>query len=256
MSRFLSVSALAACALLGLTACSGGEEEAAPAPSSAAAPSSSASSAPDSAPSASSSAAPTGSGSEELTAVLETVSAPDGTPLTVVPADQLDSVMQQGLQALEGVTVTPAECDALLDNAMNTPEGAKYAVGIALAPDGLSTTSVTIVELDGAEDEVRTRQAEAQALAETCSTYRIEAQGQTVTAESAQVETVNDGAVSQGATGVITLPTGQKQNTTTVSAARGSISVTAMSQTVDSPSAEVSVLEDLVDQVLAAADQE
>lgn len=249
MSRLLCVSALAAGALLTLTACGGGEEEAAPASS--ATPESASASASESA-----SATPTGSGSEELSAVLETISAPDGTPLTVVPPDQLDSVMQQGMQLLEGATVTPTECNALLDSAMETPEGARYAVGIAVAPDGLTTTSVTIVELDGAEDQMRSKQEDVQALAETCSTYQIEVQGETVSAESAQVETANEGAVSQGATGVITLPTGQKQNTTTVSAARGAISVTAVNQTVDSPSAEMAVLEDLVDQVLAANDQE
>lgn len=267
MSRVLSLSALAAGALLALTACGGGEEEAAPATSSAAAEAATASPEASSSPSSSSSSSssseaataapsgPAGSGSEELTAVLETISAPDGTPLTVVPADQLGSVMQQGLQALEGVTVTPAECDVLLDSALQTPEGAQYAVGIAISPDAASSTSVTIVELDGAEDLVRSQQEDAEALAASCSTYQLELMGQTFSAESAQVETVNEGAVSRGATGTVTLPTGQKQNTTTVSAARGSISVTAASQATDAPSADVAVLEDLVDQVLAAADQ-
>lgn len=102
----------------------------------------------------------------------------------------------------------------------------------------------------------RSRQGDAQARAETCSTYQVELQGETASGESTVVETTNEDAISMGARGVLTLPTGQKQNTTTVSAARGSISVAVISQSVDSPTADIAVLEGLVDQVLAAADQE
>ncbi|WP_394250965.1 hypothetical protein [Arthrobacter pityocampae] len=187
--------------------------------------------------------------------MLATIAMPDGTPLTIVPPEQIDAMAQQGLQSIEGVVVTPEECGAVFEAAAQMPEGTRYAVGAAMNPTNQSTTIITLTELDGAEELMRSQQGDAEARAETCSTYQVELQGETATGESTVLETTNDGAISMGARGALTLPTGQKQNTTTVSAARRSISVTAISQSVDSPAADIAILEGLVDQVLAAADQ-
>ncbi len=187
--------------------------------------------------------------------MLATISMPDGIPLTIVPAEQLAALSQQGLQSIEGVVVTPEECGAVLEAAAHMPEGTRYAVGAAVNPTDQSTTIITITQLDGAEELIKSQQGDAETRAGICSTYQVELQGETATGESTVVETTTEGAISMGARGVLTLPTGQKQNTTTVSAARGSISVAVISQSVDSPTADITVLEDLVDQVLAAADQ-
>jgi hypothetical protein len=258
MSRVLSSIPLAIAALTTMTACSGGDGGTPPSSSAAAestqAPARApASPAPADTPAESTPAAAGAPSEQDLAAILAGITAPDGAPLTVVPAGELASLTEQGLQALEGVTVTPAECNVFSESSLAMPEGAVYAVGVALSADGLTSTSVTLMSLDGAEDQARSKLEAARTLAGRCSTYQLEVQGVTVTAETTMVETTNEGAVSQGAVGLITLPTGQEQHTSSVSASRDTISVTVMNQTSDSPSASPAVLEQVVDEVLTAA---
>ncbi|KNC19486.1 hypothetical protein AC792_06495 [Arthrobacter sp. RIT-PI-e] len=260
MSRSSSLSVLAFGTFLLLTACSGGDEpatdaESAPASASAEA-SAEASTESGSTPSAEAEAGTGTYTDEELAALLTSITAPDGSALTVVPASQLDPLMDQGMQALDGVAVTPAECDVFNETSLAPPEGATYAVGVALSADGAPETTVTVVSVEGAEDLMRTQAEESTELLETCSSYEMEVEGVTLTAQTELIDTTTEGNESQGARSTITLPTGETLRTTTISAASGDFTVTAMNQQAGAEGASVDgELEQLVNDVLAAADQ-
>lgn len=246
MSRVLFRPALTGSLLLALTAC-GGPSAAEPSPTI---------SAPEAAVTASPAPAAADPGSysgEDLAEILGTISTHDGTPLTVVPPGQVTAALGQASQLMDGVTITPAECNVLPQDFATLVEDAELAIGVAPAPDGLSSVSVSLAVADGAEDRLTENAEKELALVSTCSTYTIGMQGVTVEGTMESVETTMEDATSFAVRTTVELPDGQQQDSTTVTAARGDLTVAATSQATGSPSASPAVLEQLVGRVLEAA---
>ncbi|WP_043442137.1 hypothetical protein [Arthrobacter sp. L77] len=249
MSRVLFRPVLAGSILLALTACGGGGTPSGePAPTAGSV---------ETAPAASSSPAEVDPGtysSEDLAEILATITTPDGSPLTIVPPDQVSAALGQATLLMDGVTITPSECDVVPQDFAKLAGDAETAIGVAPAADGLSAVSASIAVADGVEDRLAENAEKELALVSTCSTYQIEMQGVIVRGTMESAGTGMEGSTSFGIRNSIVLPDGQQQNNTTVTAARGDLLVTVTSQVTGSPSASSAVLEQLAGRVLAAAE--
>ncbi len=154
---------------------------------------------------------------------------------------------------MDGVTITPAGCNVLPQDFATLVEDAEPAIGVAPAPDGLSSVPVSLAVAEGAEDRPTEKAEKELALVSTCSTYTIGMQAVAVEGTMESVETTMEEATSFAVRSTVELPDGQQQDSTTVTAARGDLTVTATSQATGSPSASPAVLEQPAGRVLEAA---
>lgn len=269
MPRFAPITGLSLAALVVLTACStstdAGEATAsAPASASSAEPSTGVST--DASGSASGSAsdgaspdAAEGSGtysSDDLSAILASVTQADGSTLQMLPTAQIEQSMEQARQFLAGVTVSPEECAVFVSNSLEAPEGAGVATGVSSADgDAVQTilSAASAAEIASAGEEEAAETAEA---LESCSSMSVEASGVSIDQTVEAVEATTDADRTAGTLAVQTTPDGATRQTMTIVGTRGDLAVTAVRTAKDTlPEGTQEELQGLVDSTLAAAEQ-
>ncbi|MHA7217975.1 hypothetical protein ACX80L_03680 [Arthrobacter sp. MDT1-48-3] len=245
MQRFPPLAGLSLAALLAVAGCSS--------------PSPSPSSSPSPSPSAEADGTTTahdGSrtySSEELAAILGTVTEADGAALQVLPTDQIDQGMDQARRFLESVVITPEECAVFASNTLEVPEDAGYATGVSGAGGDAVQTIVSASSSADAAFFPGRIDASSAAL-QACSSFTVEAQGVVIDQTVQDVDAATDADRSFGNLTLQSSPDGARQETMTVIGTRGSLAVTAVRTARDAlPQGTQDELQDLIDETLAAA---
>ncbi len=245
MQRTDHLAALALAALFALTACSPSTD----------APEQSGGT---TTPATSSSTRPTGdagsgsSSSDDLAAVLGTVTEADGTALQIIPTDQIAQSMDQARRFLDNVSITPEECQVFVTNSLEVPEGAGFATGVSSAK---GDAVQTIVSLSSSSDTAFTQDRIDASIAasEKCSSFVVEAQGVAIDQTVGTVDAVTAADETFGSVTLQSSSDGARQETMTIIGTRGDIAVTAVRTAGEAlPEGTQDDLQGLIDATLAA----
>lgn len=194
--------------------------------------------------------------SAELAAILGTLTEAGGSPLQVVPAEEIDRSMAQARQFLENVTVTPEECRIFVSNSLEAPEGASYSTAVSSVDgDAVQTiVSASSSASSSAEADARTRTDAASAALGPCASFSLDAQGVAIEQTVQAVEAATEAETTFGTVTRQTSSDGAGQETMTVVGTRGDLAVTAVRTARDAlPEGTQDELEQLVDSTFAAA---
>ncbi|WDF33118.1 hypothetical protein PTW37_14895 [Arthrobacter agilis] len=247
MPRSTPFTGLALATLLVLTGCSSAEpgEESTPAAVE-----------PTAAASASTGAEPDETGSyssDELATIVGGITEADGSPLQLIPTEQIRQSMDQARQFLDAVTVSPAECSVFVSNSLDAPEGAGIATGVSSSDGDAIQTIVSAASSPDIGSSSDGGSASAEALG-ACSSFTVEAQGVAIEQTVEPLEAATGADTTVGTTTVQTSADGGRQQTMTIVGTRGDLAVTAVRTAKDALADDTQdELEDLIDAALDAA---
>lgn len=190
---------------------------------------------------------------EELTALVASLTDAQGQPLIVVPAAELDRGAALIKELLAAATITPEECSVFATESMQLPEGSTHAAGISpsLADSTLTTLTLFAVQDRTTMEEELDRARDA---ADECADFTVEMQGQTLSSHMEPLDAETIGAESLGSLITQTFETGETQQIMTVTGTDGTLAATAVKIGMSiAPEADAE-LTGLVNDALAAAE--
>lgn len=252
MPRFAPLAAVPLAALLALTACS----PSAPASSPSSSPSQNAGTGQSGDPAADADESPEAAAgsysSEDLAAVLGSVTQADGEPLQVIPAEQLEQSMDQARRFLQEVTITPSECEVFVSDTLEAPPGAGVATGVS-SSNGTAVRTIVSVASSSDTGFAEGRLRSSAAALDTCSSFTVEAQGVVIDQDVRIVDAETDAEETFGSLTLQSSSDGARQETMTVVGIRGDLAVTAVRTAQDDlPEGTQDELQDLIDATLTA----
>ncbi|NOJ59086.1 hypothetical protein [Arthrobacter sp. 260] len=250
-STHFALLCVAALALAGCGAESGGTSDATPsAEATSAAPSVEPTEEPS--PTESATAGPEYT-NEDLTALVSSLTDAKGQPLTVLPAEQLDQGIILARTIFERATISPEECNVFASENLQAPEGSTYAAGLSQAAEEMTQTTVTVIAVE--DPAVMAEQiTQSQDSIDQCTSFEVEFEGEVITSELQPLEVATDAETSMGALAVQTVSSGETQSSMTVSAVQGNLAVTAVKMGKEILPEAQAELEQLVNDALAAAE--
>jgi hypothetical protein len=190
---------------------------------------------------------------EELTALVASLTDAQGQPLIVVPAADLDRGAALIRELLAAATITPEECGVFATEGMQLPEGSTHAAGISpsLADNNLTTLTLFAVQDRKTMEEELDRARDA---ADECADFTVEMLGQTLSSRMEPLEVQTIGEESVGSLITQTFETGETQQIMTVTGTDGALAATAVTLGMSiAPEAQAELTE-LVNDALAAAE--
>ncbi|MBE0009149.1 MULTISPECIES: hypothetical protein [unclassified Arthrobacter] len=255
-STHFALLCVAALALAGCGAESGGTSDATPSAEATSAASSAAPSVePTEEPSPTESAeAGADYTNEDLSALVSSLTDAQGQPLTVMPAEQLDQGIMLARTILENATISPEECNVFASENLQAPEGSTYAAGLSQAAEEMTQTTVTVIAVE--DPAVMAEQiTKSQDSIDQCTSFEVEFEGEVITSELQPLEVATDAETSIGALAVQTLgSSGETQSSMTVSAVQGNLTITAAKTGTEILPEAQAELEQLINDALAAAE--
>ena len=166
-------------------------------------------------------------GNADLTAMLSALKDPQGRPLTVIPAAQIDEGIIKARELLKSAVVTPEACKVFVDSSSQVPADSTYAGATTSNAADKTAIIVTVIALKDAKTLTGTLKA-SRAAAEQCKSFTIDIGGQKVTSETTPVDAVTSGDDSYAALTKQTLPTGATQTALTVTGIKGNLAATVV----------------------------
>lgn len=189
---------------------------------------------------------------EDLTALVSSLTDAQGQPLTVLPAEQLDQGIILARTILESATITPKECNVFAAENLQAPEDSTYAAGLSQAAEEMTQTTVTVIAV-GDPSVMAEQITQSQDSIDQCTSFEVEFEGEVITSELQSLEVATDAETSMGAIATQTASSGETQTSMTVSAVQGNLAVTAAKMGKEVLPEAQAELEQLVNDALAAA---